>query len=109
MGRAISASPACVTSGKPSKADPKKLLINMRSVFKSLGKLTLIQALKSTGYVCLIVFAINILVSVLVIGADISRLGSNLITNIVSWLWFGLFAIFESRKLENLNSEAKKP
>ena len=71
--------------------------------------MTLIQALKSTGYVCLMVFAINVLVSVLVSGADISKLGSNLITNIVSWLWFGLFAIFESRKLENLNSVVKNP
>jgi len=81
----------------------------MKSIVKSLGKMTLIQALKSTGYVCLMVFAINVLVSVLVSGADITKLGSNLITNIISWLWFGLFAIFESRKLENLNSEAKKP
>jgi len=81
----------------------------MKSIVKSLGRMTLIQAMKSTGYVCLMVFAINVLVSVLVSGADITKLGSNLITNIISWLWFGLFAIFESRKLENLNSEAKKP
>ena len=80
----------------------------MKSIVKSLGKMTLIQALKSTGYVCLMVFAINVLVSVLVSGADITKLGSNLITNIISWLWFGLFAIFESRKLENLNSDTKK-
>lgn len=88
----------CPACGSPKKPE-------MNTIIKSLGKLTLIQALKSTGYVCLMVFAINILISLLVNGTYIGKLGSNLITNIISWLWFGLFAIFESRKLETLRPD----
>ena len=76
----------------------------MKNNLKLFGKLTLIQALKSTGYVCIIVFIINVLVAMMINWMNINALGSNLISNIISWLWFGLFAIFESRKLENLNS-----
>ena len=74
----------------------------MTSAFKLFGKLTLIQALKSTGYVCIIVFLINILFSAFLDGVDISKLGPVLINNIISWLWFGIFAVFEGRKLESV-------
>jgi hypothetical protein len=76
----------------------------MTANLKSFGKLTLIQALKSTGYVCIIVFLINIMVSVFSDGVDIGKLGPVLINNIISWLWFGIFAVFESRKLETFNT-----
>jgi hypothetical protein len=78
----------------------------MKNNLKLFGKLTLIQALKSTGYVCIMVFIINVLVAMMVNWMNINALGSNLISNIISWLWFGLFAIFESRKLENLRPES---
>jgi len=74
----------------------------MTSNLRPFGKLTMIQALKSTGFVCLSIFTINIIVSLMVDGADIGRVGSDLISNIISWLWFGLFAVFESRKLEEV-------
>jgi hypothetical protein len=71
---------------------------------KPFGRLTLIQALKSTGYVCLSIFLINVIISLLVDGKDVSKIDSSLITNIISWLWFGLFAVFESRKLEQVKT-----
>lgn len=79
----------------------------MKYSLKTLGKITVIQALKSTGYVCLLVFVVNVLMILMTNLTDITKLGSNLISNVISWLWFGIFAVFESRKLENLSSDAR--
>jgi len=79
----------------------------MKYSLKSLWKITVIQALKSTGYVCLLVFIVNVSMILMTNLTDVTKLGSNLISNVISWLWFGIFAVFESRKLENLNSSEK--